>query len=61
MQDLPCFHGAVLAAFPRELLKNGRRASSVGTEDVDRARAELDAALLRHVVSFPGYILDAAS
>jgi hypothetical protein len=50
-------YGAVLAAFPRELLY-GRRTSSVGTEDVDRARAELDAAFLQRVISPPWLILD---
>jgi hypothetical protein len=32
----------VFAAFPREPLKNGRRANSVDTEDVNRGRAELE-------------------
>jgi hypothetical protein len=46
-------HGGVLAAFPRELLKNGSRAISVGTEDVNRERAELETAFPRCVIIHP--------
>jgi hypothetical protein len=41
---------SVLAAFPRELLTNGSRAISVGTEDINRERAELETALPRCVI-----------
>jgi hypothetical protein len=37
----------MLAAFPRELLKHGSRAISVGTDDVNRERAELETAFPR--------------
>jgi hypothetical protein len=43
----------VLAAFPREVLKNGSRAISVGTEDVNRERAELETAFPRFVIMHP--------
>jgi hypothetical protein len=46
-------HGGVLAAFPRELLKNGSRAISVGTKDVNRERAELETAFPRFVIIHP--------
>jgi hypothetical protein len=45
--------GGVLAAFPRELLKNGSRAISVGTDDVIRERAELETAFPRCVIIHP--------
>jgi hypothetical protein len=46
-------HGGVFAAFPRELMKNGSRAISVGTEDVNRERAELETAFPRRVIIHP--------
>jgi hypothetical protein len=41
------------AAFPRELFNNGSRANSVGTEDVNRERAELETAFPRLVIIHP--------
>jgi hypothetical protein len=43
----------VLAAFPREQLKNGGRIISVDTEDVNRERAELETAFPRCVIIHP--------
>jgi hypothetical protein len=40
----------VLFAFPRELLTNGSRAVSVGSEDVNRKRAELETAFSTCVI-----------
>jgi hypothetical protein len=46
-------HRGVLAAFPRELSKNGCRAFSVDTENVNRERAELESAFPRCVFIHP--------
>jgi hypothetical protein len=48
----------VIAAFPCKLLKNGSRASSVGTEDVQQ-RAEKKSAFPRCVISQPEQLLNA--
>jgi hypothetical protein len=50
-------HGGGLAVFPRELLKNVSRASSVGTEDVNRESAELETSFPRCVVIHPEILL----
>jgi hypothetical protein len=47
----------VLAAIPSELLKNGRCASSVGTEDVSRERSEPETAFPRCVIIHPEQLL----
>jgi hypothetical protein len=50
-------HGGVLAAFSRELLKNGSRAISVGTEAVYRERAELETAFPRCIIIHPEQLI----
>jgi hypothetical protein len=50
-------HGGVLAEFPREMLKNGSRESSVVTEGVNRERAELDTPFPRGVIIHPEKLL----
>jgi hypothetical protein len=50
-------HGGVLGAFSHELLKNGSRAISVGTEDVHRERVELETAFPRCVIIHPEQLM----
>jgi hypothetical protein len=47
------FHGGLIAAFSRELLKNSSRASSIGTEYVNHERVELETAFPRCAITYP--------